>query len=277
MNYLQNLHTHSTFCDGKNTPEEMVQLAIKKGFDSIGFSGHSYMSFSKGYSMSLEGTEEYKKVVTKLKEKYKNEIDIYLGLEFEMYSNEGTENGIDLSGYDYLIGSSHYLKIGNEIVGFDRDAKAVKDVIDNYFGGNGLAFAKRYYEEFSEIYKYGKFDIIGHFDIINKTLDQIPHFDPESKEYLSYAFECMDALKGKIPFFEVNTGAISRGYRTIPYPTKPLIKELKNKGFGVIISSDCHNGEHLDCGFENACEIIKECGFKERYVLTPNGFKAVEI
>ena len=277
MNYLQNLHTHSTFCDGKNTPEEMVQFAIQKGFDSIGFSGHSYMSFSNGWSMSLESTKEYKKQINELKEKYKNQIEIFLGLEFEMYSHIGVQGGMDLSGYDYLIGSSHYLKIGEEIVGFDRDAKAVKDIIDNYFGGNGLAFAKCYFEGFSKIYEHGNFDIIGHFDIITKTLDQIPHFDPESKEYLSYAFECIDALKGKIPLFEVNTGAISRGYRTIPYPTKTIIKQLKNKGFGVVITSDCHNGEFLDCGFENAREILKECGFNERYVLTPNGFKAVEI
>lgn len=277
MNYLQNLHTHSTFCDGKNTPEEMVQFALEKGFDSIGFSGHSYMSFSEGWSMSLSGTEDYKKHIKELKEKYKNQIEIFLGLEFEMYSHIGLEGGMDLTGYDYIIGSSHYLKIGEKIVGFDRDAKTVKAVIDEHFGGDGLAFAKKYYEDFSKLYEYGKFDIVGHIDIITKTLDQIPHFDPENKEYLNAAFECIEALSGKIPFFEVNTGAISRGYRTIPYPTKPLIKELKNKGFGVVITSDCHNGEYLDCGFENAREILKECGFNERYVLTNNGFKAVEL
>ena len=37
MNTLQNLHQHSTFCDGKNTPEEIVLAAIDKGFDVIGF------------------------------------------------------------------------------------------------------------------------------------------------------------------------------------------------------------------------------------------------
>ena len=277
MENLQNLHTHSTFCDGKNTPEEMVQLAIKKGFDSIGFSGHSYMSFSKEWSMSLADTEIYKKQILELKEKYKNQIDIFLGLEFEMHSNHGLKEKMDLSGYDYLIGSSHYLKIGDEIVGFDRDAKTVKSIIDDYFGGNGLAFAKYYYESFSKIYEYGKFDIVGHIDIITKTLDQIPHFDTESKEYLGYAYDCISALSGKIPFFEVNTGAISRGYRTVPYPTKPLIKELKNKGFGVVITSDCHNGEFLDCGFNDAREILKDCGFNERYILTQNGFKAVSL
>ena len=43
MNTLQNLHQHTTFCDGKNTPEEIVLEAIKKGFGAIGFSGHCHM------------------------------------------------------------------------------------------------------------------------------------------------------------------------------------------------------------------------------------------
>ena len=40
-----NLHTHTCFCDGKNTPEEMVISAIEKGMDVLGFSGHSSSSF----------------------------------------------------------------------------------------------------------------------------------------------------------------------------------------------------------------------------------------
>ena len=74
MKYLQNLHTHSTYDDGKNTPLEMVEIAIAKGFDSIGFSGHSYMHYAPGASMSIEGTEEYKKEISMLKEKYKGKI-----------------------------------------------------------------------------------------------------------------------------------------------------------------------------------------------------------
>ena len=37
-----NLHTHTTYCDGNNSPEEMVLDAISAGFNVLGFSGHSY-------------------------------------------------------------------------------------------------------------------------------------------------------------------------------------------------------------------------------------------
>jgi len=44
-------------------PEEIISEAINKGFSSIGFSGHSYMHYSPSHSISLEGTEEYKKEI----------------------------------------------------------------------------------------------------------------------------------------------------------------------------------------------------------------------
>ena len=40
-----NAHTHTTFCDGKNTVEEMVQAAIDRNFVSLGFSVHGWTPY----------------------------------------------------------------------------------------------------------------------------------------------------------------------------------------------------------------------------------------
>ena len=271
MQHLQNLHTHTTYCDGADTPEEMIRFALEKGFESLGFSGHSPMWYSPYKLITPEKTEAYKREITALKEKYESTFPLYLGLEVDMYS------GVDMTGYDYLIGAVHYLKCGEDYVGFDRPLDVVQAVIDTYFGGNGLAFAKAYYEAMAQLPQYGNFDIIAHFDLVAKNIEAAPLFDESSVEYLRYATDAMDALRGKIPFFEVNTGAMSRGYRTTPYPSVALIKEFKKRGFGAIISSDCHDGRHLDLGFEDSRNLLAECGFAERYILTENGFKAVAL
>ncbi len=271
MNNLQNLHTHSTYCDGKNTLEEMILAAMEKGFDSIGFSGHSYMSFSPGISMSLDGTEAYKREIASLKEQYEGKINIFCGLEVEIYS------GVDLSGYDYLIGSAHYFCMDDKYVGFDRDEKTVRAVIDQHFGGDSMKYAKAYYELLSRLPEFGDFDIIGHFDLISKHCESPNFLDVNSLEYLKYAYDAIDALRGKIPFFEVNTGAIARGYRTSPYPSQQIVKRLLECGFLPIISSDCHNKDMLDCGFEASARLLASCGAKERYILTKNGFRAVAL
>lgn len=271
MKRLQNLHTHTTYCDGVNTPEQIIAAALEKGFDSIGFSGHSYMFYSTAIPMSPEGTQEYKKEILALKDKYKGQLGVYLGLEFDMYSQ------IDLEGYEYTLGSAHYLKIGDEYIAFDRSAEAVKNVIHTYFGGSGMAFAKEYYRQLAMLPDYGSFDIIGHFDIITKNIEKAALFDMESKEYMDAALTALDALRGKIPFFEVNTGAMARGYRTSPYPTASLLKHIKDMGFGAIISSDCHDARYLDFGFDTARELLLSCGFQEQYILTDTGFSATAL
>ncbi len=271
MNHLQNLHTHSTYCDGKNSLEDMVLGAIEKGFDSIGFSGHSYMSFSPHISMSPEGTEEYKREIAVLKKKYEGQIDIFCGLEVELYSD------VDLSGYDYLIGSAHYFYIDGDYVGFDRDEKTVRAVIDKYFEGNSLKYAKAYYELLSRLPEFGNFDIIGHFDLITKHCESPNFLDPDCPEYLKYAYDAIDELRGKVPFFEVNTGAIARGYRTSPYPSEKIVKRLLECGFLPVISSDCHDKNMLDCGFEDSAALLRSCGAEERYILTADGFRAVAL
>lgn len=270
-NYLQNLHTHTTYCDGRDTPEEMVLAAIEKGFGAIGFSEHSYMYYSSYVQMTPEKTEKYRTEIAALKEKYSDKIDIFCGLEFDMYSE------VDLTGYDYLIGSVHYLKLGGEFVGFDRSAQEVKRVIDTYFDGDGMKYAKAYYNTLAQLPSYGKFDIIGHFDIITKHSDSVKFFDESSTEYKNLVFEAADALRGKIPLFEVNTGAIARGYRLTPYPAVDIIKELKNMGFGVCITSDCHDSRYLDCAFNESVALLADCGFRERYILTESGFCAVPL
>ncbi len=267
----QNLHTHTVYDDGKNTPREMVETAIRKGFDSLGFSGHSYTDFSLGYCMTIEGEQDYIRDVLALKEEFRDRIQIFCGIEFEKYS------GVDISSYEYAIGSVHYFAFGEERVGFDRSAEIVETVIRERFGGDGMAYAKAYYRELAELPSFGSFDIIGHFDTIAKHCEKRNFFDVEDKTYLSYAFEAAAALKGKIPFFEVNTGAISRGYRTTPYPSIPILKELHRLGFGATISSDCHDAEQLDCYFDEAAELLKYCGFKETYIFTENGFVPVAL
>lgn len=268
MDYKQNLHIHSTYCDGKNTPEETVLAAIEQGFDSIGFSGHSWMHFCPEFSMTLEGTEEYRREVLRLKEKYADKIKIFLGLEVEMHSIPD----IDMSGYDYLIGSLHYFDFDGKKVAFDRGVAEVREVIDTYFGGDGLKYAKAYYRSLATLPEKGNFDIVGHFDLITKLKEKADFFDTQCKEYRFAAIEAAEALKGKIPYFEVNTGAIARGNRTTPYPDPFIIKELKALGFGALITSDCHNKEHLSCGYPLAAEILKDCGFKEIFALTEEGF-----
>ncbi len=271
MNYKQNLHTHSTYCDGKNTPEELIETALEKGFVSLGFSGHSAMPVHEEYTMTEENTPLYKQHIADLKRQYADRLDIYCGLEADMFSRTS------LTGYDYVIGSVHYFQIENELFEVDSTADIVRNVIHTHFGGDGMAYARRYFETLAQLPQHGQYDILGHVDILTKFCERHPFFDHNSKQYQTYAIEAVEAIAGKIPLFELNTGAIGRGYRTSPYPAPFLLKELKRLGFGAVITSDCHDRRFLDCWFDEAVEYLKANGFTERYILTPFGFEPVSL
>lgn len=271
MSYKQNLHIHSTYGDGKDTPKEMIEKAIERKFDSIGFSEHSYMSFSSyPYQMNPNKTEIYKGEIRELKEQYRNKIDIFCGLELEFYSDVDTED------FDYVIGSVHYLDFDGKILPFDRSFEETKAYIENNFGGNGMAFAEKYFETVARLPEKHP-DIIGHFDLLAKNNEKKDFFDSDSKKYLDLGCEAIRSLKGKIPLFEVNTGAISRGYRTTPYPQKEFLKEFNRLGFGAVITSDCHDRNFIDCSFKEAELLLKSAGFRTKWILTDGGFKEVEL
>ena len=89
--------------------------------------------------------------------------------------------------------------------------------------------------------------------------------------------ETLDVLAKKIPLFEINTGAISRGYRTTPYMTQFILKSLKEMGAGITISSDCHDRRFLNQSFDDALEMLRTAGYKEVYHLTPKGFAPMAL
>ena len=60
MRYKQNLHTHSSFGDGAEPPESIIERAIALEFDSIGFSEHSYFKHSTYFANRVDNTLEYK-------------------------------------------------------------------------------------------------------------------------------------------------------------------------------------------------------------------------
>ncbi|MBQ3063671.1 MAG: PHP domain-containing protein [Clostridia bacterium] len=272
MNYKQNLHTHTTYVDGRDTPEELIKEALARGFDSLGFSEHTYLCHST-YPNQLTAEKEslYRTEIAALKEKYRGKIGIFCGLETHYYSD------VDITPYDYIIGSVHYLDCGEGIYTFDSNPARTTDYINRYFDGDGLRFAKKYFETISSYPERRKVDILGHFDLIAKNNDTCRFFDEGCKEYLNLGYAAIHALRGHVPLFEVNTGAVAAGYRQIPYPQLAFLKEFKACGFGAVITSDCHNKNFLDCHFEESRALLAEAGFTTRFVLTDNGFEEIAL
>jgi len=239
-----NYHTHTCFCDGKHTPEEVVQEAIRLGCKELGFSGHSYTPFDVSSCMSKENTVAYIDAVRAVQEKYAGQIKIYLGIEQDYHSPESTE------GYDYIIGSVHYVEKDGVHLSVDESKRTQIAIVKQYYGGDFYGFAEDYYAAVSDVFRKTRCHIIGHFDLITKFNRERDLFDPGHPRYIAAARKALDALLDAPAILEVNTGAMSRGYTTEPYPTRDIISRWVSAGKEIIFSSDCHSKDHILFGYD---------------------------
>ncbi len=240
---LRELHSHTSYCDGKNTPEEMVLAAIEKGLKSYGFSEHGYTFFDDSYCLSPGAALEYEAEIRTLKEKYKDKIEILLGIEQDVFSDCAYE------GYDYIIGSVHYIKKDGKYRPIDESAAEFENICREWFDGDYYAMAEDYYRNVAML-KDKNISIAGHLDLITKFNEGDKLFDTKCRRYLNAAFGAIDALLPLGIPFEINTGALSRGYRTEPYPALNLIEYIKSKGGGLILTSDTHSKDTICFQFD---------------------------
>ena len=249
-----NYHTHTYFCDGKNSPEEMVQRAIELGCPELGFSGHSYLSSGASYCMTLEGTEKYKAEIRRLQEKYAGQIKILLGIEMDYFSEISTDD------YDYVIGSVHAVCKDGRYLDVDHTRQIFMDDVKNYYGGDYYSYIEDYYALVADVYRKTKCRIIGHFDLVTKFNESGDLFDPNHPRYQAAANNALDALMKAPVILEVNTGAMARGYTTMPYPAKDILSRWIAAGKPVHFASDCHDTKKLLFAYEECKAYVEACG-----------------
>lgn len=253
---MTDLHVHTTFSDGRSTPEEVVQAAVAKGMTTLGFSDHSYTPFDTRYCIPKEQISNYLDTIHALQEKYKDQITILCGIEEDFYSGKATE------AFDYVIGSVHYLRCGDEYIPVDEGAEILRDAARRRFHGDIYALIAEYYRTVSLLPEQTGATIIGHFDLISKYNESGTLFDESDPRYIEAWQSAADRLlTAGIPF-EINTGAISRGYRSTPYPAAPIRAYLQARGAKFRMSSDSHRASTLCYGFaqwskENKDAIIE--------------------
>lgn len=264
-------HTHTTYCDGENTPREMVEAACRMGYTDFGFSSHADCSFCvKDLRLSGELFERYKAELSELKDEYAGKINLYIGVELDCIG--------PVLEAEYTIGSTHFLYRNGEYIAVDKGREFLTDAVQRLWNGDWYAFARDYFELESNVYDRTHCDIVGHFDLLTKFNEGYVDFDESCDAYLEPALAAMKKLNSQGLPFEINTGAISRGFRTQPYPNKILLKELRNMGGRIMINSDCHRADHIGFCFDQAARLAAECGFTHTLVLAPGGgFREVEL
>lgn len=247
MNKLTfNYHTHTKRCGhAVGEDEEYVLEAIKLGIKKLGFSDHIILP--KGFEQpgirdSSTQLEDYLNSVKYLKEKYKDQIEIFVGFEAEYYPQmEDYYKWLLKEKIDYLILGQHCYLEDNEFHWYFKKDSPVEDI-------------KKYTDDVIAGLKTGMFKYLAHPDLFMRSQGSFTKGAEEQSRRILKACEELH-----IPV-EINLcGMRHPGFNgvTYSYPNEKFYDLIQEYKLDCIVALDAHdpldiNQEEVNKGYEFA-------------------------
>lgn len=266
---LCSLHTHSVFCDGSCTLEEMARAAVRLGLDSFGFSGHAPAPYDRA-AMAAEDAEKYLDEIARLKKLFSGAIELYAGMENDAL------HPFEPSRLDYCIGSVHYIRDdAGEIHCIESTSALFSAAVGTF--GSVQAAVDRYCETMEQLLATHRPDIVGHLDIIAKLNGGGRFFDENAPWYRRAEERLALAAAHSGCITEVNTAGLRIAARRAPYPSPHILALLRELNAPVILTADAHRAEDIAAGFDEARVLLRSLGFRTTMILHNGRFSPEEL
>lgn len=262
---LINLHTHTPWCDGRSTLDEMVIGAIERGLSVLGFSPHAPVGFKTDWSiLDLDQTYAYCSEFLKLKEKYIDEIKIISGLEADYIPDRTYDFNMlrEKFGFQYIIGSIHMVKRGHDLWFIDGPRDGYLEGLRRIFNNDIKKAAEAFYNQSVQMVRMQNPDIIGHLDkiVMHNNYD---FFNPEEDWHLELLDSLLYEVKQSKCMVEINTRGLYTGKYNDFYPGAYLFKRLKDLQIPVLINSDAHHVDDLTAHYKQALTKLVAIGIEK--------------
>ena len=265
---LEDMHTHSERCHhAVGTLEDYIKKAIEIGLKTIGFSDHFPYEFLKKidripfgeYAMTLDEIEDYLSTAERLREKYKEKINVRISFEIDYFKNQEKALNVQLEKIkdrlDYILGSIHILDFedGRGSWGFD-DSRFLEDY--EFYGPDRVYM--QYYKTEQEMVSSNEFDldIIGHFDLPKK----FGHLPANRDAVLNEALKTLELIKNRNLVMEINTSGFRKEVKK-QYPSLEIIEKMYELDIPILLGSDAHDPNEIAWEFKTIIKKLKSIGY----------------
>lgn len=252
------LHSHTQFCDGHASMEEMAAAAAKANIAFYGFSPHSPVPIESPCNMEKEAVEAYLAEADRLHYLYSGKMELLAGMEIDRISDDWGPH-IDYFQHlplDYRIGSVHFVP-NQDGVPIDCDGSAerfLRNLKDGF--RNDLRYVvERYFEEVLRMLERGGFDILGHPDKIAANASEACGSIEEEGWYGALMEDVISQASSSGVIMEINTKAYDTKKRF--FPAERWWKRIKLSGIPVAFNSDAHYPDKITSGIYTAIEIYE--------------------
>lgn len=246
-------HTHNERCGhATGTIRDYIEAAVENGLDMVGISDHSPHFYSSEdhllprTTMPKSEFANYVDEVLRLKEEYKNKIDVLLGVESDYFPERMDFYKQEYNKYplDYIIGSVHFL---------DDSSIFDKKVWERLTKNEKIKRQEYYYHLIQQSAKSGMFHILGHIDCMKTAYRS---FSDLPKGIID---ETLQVIAKHDVSIEINTSGAHKGCGW--YPTDSILERALHFGVDVTFGSDSHVPERVGDEFEDVQTKLKEIGY----------------
>ena len=289
-----NYHCHTTYSDGHNSLQEYVQQALKDGMHSLGFSDHAPVPMNCRWAMPSDQKPVYEQTIQQLKTTFQDQIELYCGLEIDYIPGKISPHDpiFQEMELDYTIGSVHFVDAfeGGAPWSVDSNEEVFKAGLKSIFHNDIRLALHRYYQLIREMVTKAPPTIVAHLDRIKKNNPGNKFFNEQESWYQSEVEKTLEVIAQRGLILEVNTKSLYRKLGTDPYPSKWIIAKAHEMNIPVHLASDAHYIQDISGGFEEAFQLLLECGYREvkllingkwqnvpfnKFGLIPNALKAI--
>lgn len=269
---LVSFHGGHTRYDGRGEPEAFVQAAIRQGFAALGFSEHmpppdryTYAGFPPR-AESMRRFESYIVEIQRLKEAYRADLPILLGVETEYLPDEEpyVADFVRAYPFDYVVGSVHYIR--GLMVDYTRE---IWTELVALCGGRD-AMVEEYYRIVRGLLAMGISDVLGHLDLVKifagGPLDS-PRIRAAEDETL-----CAAASAGVV--LDVNARGLMKPCAAV-YPTVDLLSRARALGIPATLGDDAHAPEQVGLRLDASLANIRAAGYTSIAALFPENGRVI--
>lgn len=200
---LQDMHLHTNYSDGKNSPEEMIRAAISLGISNICFTDHVRKD-------SL-WVVDYINELESLKSKFKDKIRIDIGVEAKVLDFDGCLDCPEIAISNEkikIVAAIHRLPKGNgEFIRRDEIVRDKKLAIECWMNAVGGLKSNNRFERLA--HPFSLFDTMGinkfDLEIWNSVIILLKALPAKIEYNVKYSHSMVpdflwDTLKGKLIF-----------------------------------------------------------------------------
>lgn len=248
MRLKADLHNHTKYCNhAEGEAWELAKEALRAGITHFGFSCHAPMRYDVENRMRPEEVALYKNDIARTKEMFEGQVEILTAFEVDYLPGFMEESILNDKSLDYLIGSVHFI---------NRWGVDHPDSILRYKEGDINKIWEEYLEALGDMAEFGRFDIVGHFDLI-KIFKFLPTTDIRPK-----LEQTLKKIKKAGMALEINGSGLRKPIQE-QYPSIEILQIANSLDIPITFGSDAHSPSHVDFGRERCEEIAKEAGYSK--------------